>query len=170
MKSRGEWGEVEGESDASLHSSFFSQLCLLSSRGNCRVAQDVNEREKGGERGAKGEVERERVKYDSLTNENCRKSSELWPPLLIVQQLWGFIPAIGRNFFVQSYRADFIPQQDGFLPLSALRLSSTLAESSAAPSPTRSPRSLLHDGARDPSCKMYSIATENLRFRCRIPL
>lgn len=75
------------------------------------------------------------MKYDSLTNENCRKSSELRPPLLIVRQLRGFIPAIGRNFSVQSYRTDFIPQQDGFLPLSALRLSSTLAENSAVSLP-----------------------------------
>lgn len=108
--------------------SFHKQLCLLSSRGNCRVARRaVNEREKVGETRRGGQ----RVKYDSLTNENCRKSSELRPPLLIVRQLRGFIPAIGRNFSVQSYRTDFIPQQDGFLPLSVLRLSSTLVESSA---------------------------------------
>lgn len=126
----------------------------------------MREKKKGGRSGA-------RVKYDSLANENCRKSSELRPPLLIVRQLWGFIPVIGRNFSVQSYRADFIPRQDGFLPLSALRLPSTLAESSAAPLPPfplHARRSLLHDGAGDPSYKMYSIEAENLRFRCRISL
>lgn len=141
MKSRGKW---KREASPHLYTFFFSQLYLLSSRENCGVVRDraVNERKKKvidivGSifLGKETPLSLQRVKYDSLTNENCRKSNEL-RPLLIVRQLWGFIPAIGRNFSVQSYRADFILQQDGFLPLSALRLSSTLVESFTVPPPT----------------------------------
>lgn len=109
---------------------FFSQRCLLSSRENCRVAQRaVNEGEKKRWVAAEKGRERERVKYELLSNENCEKSTELRPLLFIVWPLWDFTPAISRNFSVQSYRADLIPQQDGFLLASVLRLPSTLVES-----------------------------------------